>query len=212
MVNKLFIAGEALAVLLIVAAGVYAYNKHLSPQEPVASTDTTVQTPTSAEFDRAVATKAVTAWKQKDAETLASLAHPELGVRFSSSGYVTQSDLVFTSTQLKNFFTDKKVYTWGLADGSGFPIELNPSQYYEQFNYNADYAQAPEVGYNEVLGSGNTTNNAKEFYPDSMIVEYHFDGFDPQYQGIDWTSIRLVFLQENGSWYLVGVIKDNATI
>jgi len=31
-----------------------------------------------------------------------------------------------------------------------------------------------------------------------MVVEYHFPGIDPQYGGLDWRSLRLVFQQSGG--------------
>jgi len=43
-------------------------------------------------------------------------------------------------------------------------------------------------------------------------VEYHFPGIDPQYGGLDWRSLRLVFQQSGGEWYLVGIIHDQWTI
>jgi hypothetical protein len=44
-----------------------------------------------------------------------------------------------------------------------------------------------------------------------MIVEYYFPGFDPQYGGMDWRSLRLVFSDHGGTWYLAGIIHDEWT-
>ena len=46
----------------------------------------------------------------------------------------------------------------------------------------------------------------------AMVVEYHFPGFDPQYGGLDWASLRLVFQEFEGRWVLVGIIHDEWTI
>ena len=62
------------------------------------------------------------------------------------------------------------------------------------------------------IGQGNSLNNIREFYPGSYFVEYHFSGFDPQYAGMDWQSLRLVFLEEDGVWLLVGIVHDQWTI
>jgi hypothetical protein len=59
---------------------------------------------------------------------------------------------------------------------------------------------------------GNSIDNSQEYYPGARIVEYYFPGFDPQYAGMDWRSIRLVFMEENNIWYLVGIIHDQWTI
>jgi hypothetical protein len=43
-------------------------------------------------------------------------------------------------------------------------------------------------------------------------MEYHFSGFEAQYEGMDWESLRLVFIQEDSTWYLVGIVHDEWTI
>jgi hypothetical protein len=71
---------------------------------------------------------------------------------------------------------------------------------------------AKEVGYNKIFGKGNTTNNSFQVYKDSIIVEYHFSGFKPEYRGIDWKSLRVAFEKEKDTWYIVGIIHDQWTI
>jgi hypothetical protein len=78
--------------------------------------------------------------------------------------------------------------------------------------YDVDLAQPEEVGFGEVIGKGNTINNIAEVWPDAVTVEYHFSGFDPQYGGMDWRSLRLVFEPEEGAWRLVGIVHDEWTI
>ena len=56
---------------------------------------------------------------------------------------------------------------------------------------------------------GSIIDNAQEVYPGATVVEYHFDGFDEQYAGMDWRSLRLVMHQDvDGDYELVGVIHD----
>ena len=55
-------------------------------------------------------------------------------------------------------------------------------------------------------------NNVRAIYPKSIVVEYYYDGFDPQYEGMDWQSLRLVFESEADRWVLVGIIHDEWTI
>jgi hypothetical protein len=45
-----------------------------------------------------------------------------------------------------------------------------------------------------------------------MMIEYYFPGFDPQYGGLDWRSIRLVFVQHGMDWYLTAIIHGEWTI
>jgi hypothetical protein len=54
-------------------------------------------------------------------------------------------------------------------------------------------------------------SNASEYFPGSVVVEYYFPGFDSKYAGMDWQSLRLVFQQENGQWYLVALVHSQWT-
>jgi hypothetical protein len=134
------------------------------------------------------------------------------GLRFSPYGFVNDSDLRFMSAQLAGLLADPAVYLWGALDGSGRPIELTFAAYYQRFVYDQDFANAGQKSLNQRLGHGNTIDNSREFYAGSMVVEYHFSGFDPQYAGMDWRSLRLVYQELDGIWYLVGVIHDEWTI
>ena len=136
-----------------------------------------------------------------------------IGVRFSPYAYVdVDKDLVFTADKVKKLATDSTLYLWGYYDGSGEPIRLKFSDYYKKFIYDVDFLNAEQVGYNKTLGHGNSLNNSFEVYKNSIIVEYYFSGFDPQYGGMDWRSLRLVFEKKNDVWYLVGIIHDQWTI
>jgi hypothetical protein len=146
-------------------------------------------------------------------EALADLVHPSRGVRFSPYAYVQDTHQVFTAGEVRGLLQDPTAYVWGVYDGSGEPIRATFAEYYEEFVYDVDFADAPEVSYNRRLGGhGGTIDNAREFYPGSTVVEYHIPGVDPQYEGLDWRSLRLVFQQQDGSWYLVGIIHDEWTV
>jgi hypothetical protein len=96
-------------------------------------------------------------------------------------------------------------------DGSGEPIDLTFRGYFERFIYDADFARPDVVGFDEEVGWSSMVNNIAEVYPTAMTVEYHFEGFEPQYEGMDWRSLRLVFEYEAGAWYLVGIVHDEWT-
>lgn len=151
--------------------------------------------------------------KNKNMEKLSSFVHRDKGVRFSPYSYVNiEQDLVFSAEKIREDLTDKTKYIWGVYDGSGYPIEMTFEEYFKNFVYDEDFANAEEVGYNRIIGKGNTINNNFESYPGSIIVEYHFTGFDPKYEGMDWGSLRLVFEEKDKIWYLVGIIHDQWTI
>jgi hypothetical protein len=157
-------------------------------------------------------TQAIQAIQDEDFATLAGLAHPALGLRFSPYGYVRQEDQRFLAAQSALLPSDPTIRPWGNYDGLGKPIQLAFSQYYERFVYDVDFARPQFVGFNVQVGQGNTLNNIAEFYPGAVFVEYHFSGFDPQYSGMDWRSLRLVFVAENGIYYLAGIVHDEWTI
>lgn len=158
------------------------------------------------------AKEVILAIKNKDMPKLSTLIHPEKGVRFSPYSYVDlKHDLVFTSTQIKAIFSDTTKYNWGYFDGSGAPMRLTFAEYFKQFIYDQDFANAKQISYQQIIGQGNTINNNFEVYPNAIIVEYHFPGFNPKYEGMDWESLRLVFENKESLWYLIGIIHDQWT-
>ena len=160
------------------------------------------------------ASEAIMALKDSDLNALSSLVHPDRGVRFSPYATVhagDDGDLVFSADELKSLMADPTVYHWGTYDGSGMPIELTFRQYYEEFVYDVDFARPDVVGFNERVGQGNSIDNIASAYPDGVMVEYHFEGFDPEYAGMDWRSLRLVFEEKDGIWYLLGIVHDQWT-
>jgi hypothetical protein len=172
-------------------------------------------------IDEAVAARAdemIMALKARDLAVLSGFVHPDKGVRFSPYTYVRASgpppeqDLVFSAAQVAHLGDDTTVYHWGTFDGSGAPIDLVFAAYFARFVYDVDFARPEDVGFNETIGGGNTINNIAEVYPGAAIVEYHFSGFDPNVQGLDWESLRLVLEQQAGTWYLVGIVHDQWTI
>jgi hypothetical protein len=161
-------------------------------------------------LDRAFAV--INALKDKDMNKLSQYVHPQEGLHFSPYATVKETDQIFTVEQVTTLMDDPTVYLWGNYDGSGEPINLTFSDYYSKFVYDEDFANAPQIAFNHRLGTGNSIDNAFEYYQSSMVVEFYFPGFDPQYAGMDWRSLRLVFMQEGSDWFLVGIIHDQWTI
>lgn len=149
--------------------------------------------------------------KNKDMQKLSDFISPTKGVRFSPYVYVSpESDIIFSSSQLANFFKDESIYAWGFYDGSGLPINLTTEEYYNIFIYDKNFVDAENINYQSTLARGNTINNSFSIYPDSIIVEYHIPSSESG--GLDWRSLMLVFEQENGAWYLAGIIHNSWTI
>ncbi len=173
-----------------------------TPQTP-AETESTVTT---------LANDVLTLLKNKDFESLALKIHPTQGIRFSPYAYVSKDDLHFSADDFLQIINSETTYLWGVADGSGEPLQLSFMDYYKKYIWALDFTRAPENSFDKRLGQGNSLENTLEFYPNAHFVEYHFAGFEPQYEGMDWRSLRLVFAEENGQWYLIGIIHDQWTI
>jgi hypothetical protein len=148
----------------------------------------------------------------QDMHTLAQYVDPIQGLRFSPYASVKDTDQVFTTEQVPGLMADNTIYLWGNYDGSGEPINLTFSDYYAKFIYDENFGDAPQISLNHRLGTGNSIDNSQDYYPGAKVVEFYFPGFDPQYNGMDWRSLRLVFTQESQTWYLAGIIHDHWTI
>ena len=151
----------------------------------------------------------VQALRVRDYTAVASLVHPDRGVTFTPYSTVDfDSDLTFTSEQVRKLAQDSQVYTWGVQDGVGTPISLTPAQYFEQFVFDADYTKASLIGIDQIMLSGNSLENLIEAYPGCRFVDFSIPGQD----GIDWSSLKLVFQAGDTSWYLVGIVHGQWTI
>lgn len=177
-------------------------------------TDEGIIEPESAEMIiEEISNELIYAISVKDFETVSEFTHPVEGIRFTPYTYVSlDNDIVFSKGEIENFSNDQDVYIWGIYDGIGDEISLTPNQYYDRFIYTRDFKNAEEIGYNEVLGMGNMIENQFEIYNNAIIVEYYFSGFNPDYEGMDWESLRLVFQQYQNDWRLVGIIHNQWTI
>ncbi len=165
--------------------------------------------PQQAVIDKAFSV--VTALKDRDLVQVAAYVDPLKGLRFSPYATVKDGDQVFTADTVTGLFDDTSVYTWGNYDGTGEPINLAFSDYYAKFVYDEDFANPAQLSLNHRLGTGNSIDNIQEYYPRAMVIEFFFPGFDAQFEGMDWRSLRLVFVQENSDWYLAGIIHDQWT-
>lgn len=152
--------------------------------------------------------------ENQDATGLNDVVHPTRGVRFSPYQYVdTNNHIVFyKNNTVPSMFTNTTVYIWGEYDGTGDDIAGDALSYYNEFVYDEDYLNADIIGQNTIVSSGNMINNIETVYPNDEYVEFYFPEFDPQYSGMDWKSLTLVFENDNGTYYLVGIVHGQWTI
>ncbi len=146
-------------------------------------------------------------------KALSRYVHPVLGLRLTPYSYIDiKNDRKFSAKELYNIKQPKKKFVWGEFDGSGEPIKMTIGEYFSRFVYDADFLTKGEVTVNEVIPSGNTTNNVEEAYPGCDFVDFMIPMIDPQYEGIDWRALRLVFKKEKDKIFLIGIIHNEHTI
>ena len=157
----------------------------------------------------------LSALKAGDIQTLATLVDTELGVTFTPYSTVDpHSDLTFLPDQLSQAGANGTRYVWGYTQGKGDPITMTLPEYLDAYVFNIDYTQAPVIGVDSILSSGNSLENVQDAYPESRFLEYYFPGQDPEMGGLDWCALKLVFRDPDrtGGYRLIGIIHSEWTI
>ena len=153
--------------------------------------------------------------RNNDYKSLAGYIHPVSGLRFSPNGFIdTVQDVIMQREKLMEEAGNKKQYKikWGVFDGSGEPITMTFNEYVQTFVYDVDFVNPEIIKVNQMIGKGNALNNLLAVYKDCDFTESHFSGFDKKYEGMDWRSLRLVYKNTTGKYYLLGIIHDQWTI
>lgn len=159
------------------------------------------------------ASRVVTALRDKDYQTLSQLIHPTQGIVFTPYSTVDiNANLRFAAAQISQLENDTTKYLWGISDSTGTPIEMTMQEYFARFVYNADYAQAPVIGIDQIIGSGNALENVSGVFPEARFVEYYFPALDESSMGFDWCSLKLVFTLDKDEYYLIAAIHSEWTI
>ena len=150
--------------------------------------------------------------KNIDLLTLSSFVWPQ-GLRFSPYEHVnTWSDVILSTWEIYNGLALSRSFTRWIYDGKWDSIDLWIGQYREKFVYDVNFVTAPEVYHNQKFERGNIINNIFDVYSGKYIVEYHFPQIDPQYEGMDWRSLYLVFENISGQRQLIWIVHGQWTI
>jgi hypothetical protein len=153
--------------------------------------------------------------KDKNYLAVANYIDPISGVRFSPYAYVDTVDNVIFSRekfaeQTRKAKQDKIV--WGVFDPTEKSINMTLNEYIQRFVYDVDFVKPEKRSVNKFIGGGNSLNNLESIYKNCDFTESHFSGFEEKYGGMDWRSLRLVFKERKGKFFLVGVVHDKWTI
>lgn len=153
------------------------------------------------------------ALKDSDYAAVAAVVHPEKGVTLTPRSTVDfETDRTLTRAEVRTLPEDDTVYTWGLTDGRGGLIGMTMAQYFDAYVFDTDYTQAVQIGVDRIMISGNALENLTEVYPGCRFVDFSIPEQDPAKQGLDWSSLKLVFEPGDVSWYLVGIVHGQWTV
>lgn len=187
-----------------------------TPAASTASPATAARKLSAAEAQQLVSARVAAtldALKRRDGAGLSAVAHPTRGVRFTPYPFVqTAKDIVLTRADLAAAYTDAKTRTWGVSDGKGDPITLTFADYSSRYIWSRDFLAASKTSYNKPIGSGNSVDNTADAYPNAILFEAYDPGPVPADEPFRWQSLRLLFEDTGGSWYLVGVVHAEWTI
>ncbi|MBK9448517.1 MAG: hypothetical protein IPN95_03715 [Bacteroidetes bacterium] len=149
--------------------------------------------------------------EKKDFGKIADYIHPTAGIRFSPYAYVdTAEHKHFTADAFRvQATTDaKKKVLWGTYDPIGDDIKVTVEAYFKEFGYDKNYLGEGQFGFNETMGGGTVINNTEEIYPGLPRVETYWAPKDEEKAPYEWGTIRLVFKEHEGKFYLVAWIHD----
>lgn len=151
----------------------------------------------------------LTALTGGDLEKLQLFMHPLKGTIFSATPFIDMNESVQLMDEdilALSKSTDKLV--WGIGEGTGEPIELTFNEYFDQYITSVNYRESYiEVNYGLIPARGNAALNYKELFPDSIAVEYFYPGTET-YEGLDYSSLILVFEKYEDDFYLVAVMNS----
>ena len=150
--------------------------------------------------------------KDDDFLSLSQVVHPEDGVVFSAYATINLStNQRFSTEEIAALDTDQHVYMWGVYNGSGEPIMLTPAEYFEKFVPAAEYINAPVLGINRVVRSGNALENMIDVFPNVKFVDFHIPGGETSEES-DWSSLRLGFEEYDGRLRLIAIVYSSWTV
>lgn len=155
--------------------------------------------------------KIISSLKSKNYILFSQFIHPHNGIRFSMYAYVQpEKDKHFSREDFNRYISMPTKFTWGEKDGTGDLLVVSLQNYLQQWVFKRDFTQA-QFYLNEFKGKGNSINNLLKIYPNADFIENYIPG-SKKYSGMDWNSLRFVFEEFRGKYYLVAIINDEWTV
>jgi hypothetical protein len=145
---------------------------------------------------------------------LSSHVHPAYPLCISPYAYVDSTRIqCFQKNEISGLVKPgANRILWGSLDGSGDPIRMTWQEFRKRFiwdkNYLSDsvlYLTSPQKG------RGNSYFNIPVQFPGAAVAEFHMTGRE-RYAWMDWSSLYLVFIFQDGRWWLRALVHDQWTI
>lgn len=149
--------------------------------------------------------------KAKDYKTFATFIHPEKGISFSMYAFVDpKKDKHFSKAEFEKYQPTKTLFTWGEMDGSGDPYKATINDYLGKWVFSGDFTTS-QYSQGKFIGGGNSLNNLEKIYPHKDFTENYIKGTEKTSE-MDWKTLRFVFEEFQGKYYLIAVVNDQWTI
>ena len=150
--------------------------------------------------------------KDGDFNALSGVVHPEQGVIFSPYATINPAtDRMYSAEEIATLDSETGTEIWGVRNGSGEPIVMTVAEYFSEFVPAADHINAPVIGVNHIVRSGNALENITDVFPNVKFVDFHMPGGEPA-EEFDWTSLRLGFEEYNGELRLIVIVFSKWTV
>jgi len=150
--------------------------------------------------------------KEDDFVSLSRTVHPIYGVVLSPYATINLStNQRFSVDEVTTLNTNTHIYMWGVFNGSGEPITLTPSEYFKKFVPAAEHINAPVIGINRIIRSGNALENMIDVFPNVKFVDFHIPGGDSA-EEFAWSSLRLGFEEYEGHLRLIVILFNTWTV
>ena len=152
--------------------------------------------------------------RDDDFIALSRVVHPEYGVTLSPYATINlATNRSYTAEEIAvlELGSDTETYVWGVYNGSGEPIVKTVTEYFAEFIPAADFINAPVIGINQIVRSGNALENITDVFPNVKFVDFHIPGGEPV-EEFDWSSLRIGFEEYNGELRLTVIVFSKWTV
>ena len=209
---------NSIGLFFIIFSLLLMYGCNQDEKQPVSSTIDTEKINSNEEIERellGLSEEIFSLLKESNFNKLAERVDPEEGITFAfyadfgnPDGYGGQ---YVTLSKKEISEADDQKYVWG-KDEAGKEYKLSLNEYVHQMllqRWGKEEVDYNTITFNEPAESfAGVINTIHKYYPDAKYVEYYSPGKDEH----SFQSIRFIYQERDGEWYLIGIARDVATV